>query len=287
MTVGDSPQVAACEDLLHTLDSVPSYVTVPRIDPVKWRDLLRSVWDAKPGLVTAKLTFNTLYSQFQEMKQLRSEVDAGVARSLASWDQQLENYRGRLSVYRDIVFDTAETYPDPLVELDKRYAKPVFDGNYAGIVGDPDAIIEWPGFRLPSPPVADAMTSAILYNQLTEAIVVSDQRLATKYGFLASCVALPLVVVNPSCYVALGIHFSSHLVKAKEDAQKLGADIEKSVDDAVEAVKQAAKDLATGIQRGLNAAAEGISFGVKAVGVVLGATFLYFIYQKATEDSHG
>lgn len=264
------------------------YVTVPRIDPMKWRDLLRSVWAAEPGPVTAKLTFNALYSQFQEMKKLRDDIDKSLWASLASWDQQFENFRGRLSNYRHVVFDSAETYPDPVAELTTRYAKPVFDGDYSAITGDPDAAIDWPGFRLPSPPVADAMTSAMLYNQLLEVVFLSDQQVATKYTFLAACVGTAgHLYASPLCLSALGMHFSSHLTKAKEDAEQLGAAISETVEDAVKAVEDAAAGLVDAVRRGYQAAAEGISFGLKAVGVVLGATFLYFIYQKATENSHG
>jgi hypothetical protein len=267
---------------------VPTVVNVPRIDPVKWRNLLRTVWDAEPGLITAKLIFNALYSQFQEMVKMRDDVLEAAVYSLAGWDQQFENYRGRLNVYRGIVFDSAEQVDDPLTELVPRFVKPVFDGDYSGITGDPDASVEWPGFRLPKPLVADAMTGAMLYNQLLEVVLLSDEQATTKYAYLGACfVTAGHLYASPLCLAAIGMHYAGHVTKAKESAEQLGAEVSKAVDDAVKAVADAAAGIADSISRGLNAAAQGISFGLKALGVVLGATFLYFIYQKTTEDSHG
>lgn len=259
-------------------------VQVPRINPTKWRDLLRSIWDADPGLTTAKITFNALYAQFQHIKELRAEIRSTLAPSLKGWDQQFEWYRGRLSRYRALLFDWVKDATDPLTLITTEYAKPVFNGDYSAILGDPDAVIDWPGFVAPQPSNRpDAMVAAELYNQLLEVVALSDQQAAAKWPWLATCFVIP-AAANPACLTGIAMLHDEFVTDSIESAKKLGADISKAADDAANAVSDAIAGMVETVNRAVGAASEGISFGLKAVGVALALAFGLFIYTKATED---
>ncbi|MCH9682958.1 MAG: hypothetical protein K0V04_16095 [Deltaproteobacteria bacterium] len=158
-----------------------------RLDPIAYRNRLRDVWKVEPGRYTGLAVVLMLRAMRDSMTNLRAAVGVGAwpldtsaqARALRRWDRDFKAFSVRVDHYLDEIppcwgeapecWQGDEDGQTMVGYLDRWVTGPVLDGRH------PEDTV----MGVPWSPRPDAMTAAMLWNQLIEVEALQKQLRAT------------------------------------------------------------------------------------------------------------